>query len=221
MRRETEDRRDRRAGLTEADRRLGVCEQDRFVDDGDLVAVVVTGREAPAAVAEAGVVVRLVHRLPPADEIAERLGHEVDMAGPGVRTSRFPEEAAFGCEPARQREVVEADPWRDAGVTSGSEHGAVVLDGAGVVHTGFGFDARPFDRQPMVGEAEAREQPKVLRVPSGETVAVARDRRSTCPFPVPPVRCRCGALALCRRRAGAPHEIFGPSPHNSTLGSTP
>ena len=54
------------------------------VDDGDFVAVVVAGRKAAAAVRGERVEVRLVHRLPPADEIAERLGHAVDVARPGV-----------------------------------------------------------------------------------------------------------------------------------------
>ena len=87
-RREAEDRRDRRAGLPQADGGFRVGEQDRFVDDGDLVTVIVCGWEAPAAVAEARVVIRLVDGLPSAREIAERLRHEVGVTSPGVRVAR-------------------------------------------------------------------------------------------------------------------------------------
>ena len=77
---------------------------------------------------------RLVDRLPPEHEVAERLADPVDVAGPVVGTGPLVEEAAqVVAEPARQREVVQARPDADAGVARRAQHGRVVLDRVGVV----------------------------------------------------------------------------------------
>ncbi len=87
---------------------------DGLVDKGSFSRVVVAGRPAVTSVGDLAVVVGLVDRLPPEGEIAERLGDEVDVSSPCLGAVALDEEPAIAGEPARQREVVQADPRRHA-----------------------------------------------------------------------------------------------------------
>src|SRR5262249_32902861 len=153
---------------------------------------------ASAPVGRLRVVVRLVDRLPPADEVAEGLGDEVDVPSPRLGPVSLDEEAAAIGEPPRQREVVEADPGHDPGLARRSKDAPVVSDGPRVADPAIGLDSRPLDGQTMVAKAELGEQAEVLGVARGEAVAVAGDGRTPGPLPVPPVRGGRGSLALRR-----------------------
>ena len=165
---------------------------------------------SPSAVGGSGVVVRLVDRLPPGHQVAERVGHEVDVAAPDLGPIGLDEESARRQEPPGEREVVEAHPGRDPRLVGGGQDVAVVPDGGRVVDAGLGLEARPLHRQAVVGQAETGEEGEVLGIAGAEAVAVTRQRCVARPLPVPPVRGGCRPLALRRRRAGPPPESFRP-----------
>ena len=70
--------------LAEANACFGGGQVNRLGHVGEPVRLVPTGRPAPTAVCRTGVVVGLIDRLPPADQVAEGLRDEVDPA-----TERF------------------------------------------------------------------------------------------------------------------------------------
>ena len=142
------------AGLLEPDRRFGESQVHRLVDEGHLLAVVMSRRPTTSAVGGTGVVVGLVDRLPAADQVAERLGHELDVASPCVCAIRFHEESAGFEEPAGKGEMVQRDPGHNAGVSRRREHVAVVAHRRLVVVALLRLDARPLNRQPVMGQAQ-------------------------------------------------------------------
>src|SRR5262249_21378186 len=70
-----------------------------------------------------------------------------------------------------------------------------------------GLDARPLDRQAVVGEPVRGVQREVVGVPVREPVAVTATGHDARPFERVPVGGRRRALGLRRGRAGAPPEI--------------
>ncbi len=166
------------------------------------------GREGAVQPAQRGVGHRLVDGLPPEHEVAEGLRHPVDVTGPVVAAGLVVQEAAEVVgEPAREREVVEAHPHRQAGVVRGLEHRAVVLDGVAVPVAGLGLEAGPLDRQPVVGEAGAGQQREVVAVVGGEPVAVQRCRGPPELLPPGPVGAGRGPLGLGGRGGRPPPEV--------------
>jgi plasmid stability protein len=117
-----EDRRDRCARLSQAHSGFRSRELDCLVDDRDVRTVVGAGRPSASAVGGTRVVVGLVDGLPTASEVAERLGHELDVPRPRACTAARVEEAAFCSEPTGEGEVMQAHPRRDAGVARRREH---------------------------------------------------------------------------------------------------
>jgi hypothetical protein len=222
-----EHRAHRDAGLLQMHGGLGGGQLNPLDGGEPELPVVKPWREARAAVGQPGIDVGLVHRLPAAHEVAERLRHEVDMATPVLGPIDRHGERTLPCEPTRQGEVVQAHPGCDAGVTGGAQHGPVVRHGPGVVHAFLGLEARPLEREPVMGQAQRGEAGEVLCVEPTETVALARFRSAAGALPVPPVRSRRSALALGRRRARSPPEAVGPlhdqprsGPTSTTLSSS-
>ena len=123
------------------------------------------------------VVVRLVDRLPSADQVPERLGDELDVARPPL-TVGSDEEAAARREPSRQREVVERHPRCDACVVGGVKHVPVVRDRALVVDPVVGLQPGPVHRQAVMGQPQLREKREVLGVAAREAVAATGHRRA-------------------------------------------
>src|SRR5262249_41508534 len=191
-------------------------QQDVLRHPRELVPVVAARRQAAAAVRAERIEVRLVHRLPAADEVAERVRDEVDVPAPVLRAVALDQERALRREPAGQGGVVQARPRGRAGVARGGEHRAVVRDGGAIVRTFLGLEPRPFDGQSVVGQAELGQEREVLGVAARETVPIAGERRAARAFPVPPVRRRRRALALRRRRARAPEKAARPAHFGQT-----
>ena len=162
----------------------------------------------------------LVDRLPSEHEIAEGLRTERNVPRPEVGTRMLVDEAALADlgEPARQREVMQADPRLHARRVRGREHLAVVLDRRGVAPAFLGLDARPLDRQPVVRQAVLRVELEVLGIARAEPVAVTRRRHPPRPLHRVPVGRGRGAFGLRRRRTGTPPEAFGES-HHTLVGS--
>ena len=160
----------------------------------------------------------LVHRLPPGDEVPEGLRHPVHVPWPEVAEAPVVEEPAEVVgEPPGQGEVVQAHPEVEAGVATGGEDLAVVLDGSRVVLALPGLEAGPLQRQAVLGEPERPEQREVLPVAAGEAVAVAGGRGPTEPLPARPVAGGCSSLGLGARRTGAPQEPIGQLAHRPML----
>ncbi len=155
---------------------------------GELAGVAVAGRMDPPSEAGQGVERRLVDRLPARHEVAEGLGHPVDVALPVHAGLGFDEAALVLGEPARQREVVQAGPHVDPGVAGGAQHLGVVLDRSAVVVARLGLEPRPLERQPVLGQAVLGEQAEVLGVVGGEAVAVAASAAPGRPPPRPTSR---------------------------------
>ena len=113
--------------------------------------------DAPPVAGE-GVEGRLVDRLPAGDQVAEGLGHPVDVA--------LPEEAGLGVdepafvlgEPPGQREVVQAHPHVDPGVAGRLQHLGVVLDRVGVVAAGLRARGGPTRATAGAGSGRARRR---------------------------------------------------------------
>ena len=155
-------------------------------------AVAVAGRDGAEQVAAEGVEGRLVDRLPAGHQVAEGLGHPVDVAAPEQPALLVVAEAVEVVgEPARQREVVEAHPDRQAGVAPRLEDRAVALDLLLGVVALPRLEPVPVERQPVVGEAVLGVEREVLGVAGGEPVPVTGARR---PARAPPTRTsRCPA----------------------------
>jgi len=209
--RQAEDGGDGEAGFLQADRGFGEGQVHRLVDNGHLLAVVVPGRPAASAVGGPGVVVGLVDRLPTADQVSERLGYEVDVSPPHLCSILLEEESAGVEEPPGKGEVMERDPWHDAGNSRRLEDVAVVLDRPFVVGALVGLEAGPLHRQAVVGQAQGGQVPEVLGVARGEPVPVSGHRNMTGPLPLPPVRGRGCTLALGGGSTRSPPEAFRPT----------
>ena len=209
-RREPEDRCHRCAGLPQPYGGLRCRQLDGFGRLRPFVTVVVPRRPTPTPILGRGVVVRLVDRLPPAHQVAESLGHEIDVARPRVGAVGLDEEAAGVGEPARQREVVQADPRLRRRRLGPLEHVAVVRDRRWSWTPRLGLDPGPLDREAMMRQAERRVESEVIQVSRREPVAVTRRRRPARTLPLDPVGRGCRPLALRRRRRGAPHEPVRP-----------
>ncbi len=184
-----------RLGLGGAQRRTGVL----FV-----VGPVATRGERALAVAEPRHQVGLVDRHPAGHEVADGLGHPVDVPGPheyGLVVEPAP--LVVG-EPPGRGAVQQADPHVDAGVVGGGEDSAEVGDLVVVPPAGVGLEPGPLDGEPVVPDAVLGEQPEVVGVAGAEPVAVAGCGRPTLGLPSRPVRPGRGALALRGRRRGAP-----------------
>ena len=132
-------------------------------------------RRGPQQPSTGGVGHGLVHRLPAVDQVAEGLRHPVHVAGPEVGAGAAVQEPALVlAEPAREGEVVQAGPDRQAGVAPGAQHLPVVLDRRPVVLSGPGLQAGPVQREAVVGAARARRTGRSPR---------RSGCRSRCPFP--------------------------------------
>ena len=83
---------------------------------------------------------------------------------------------------------------------------AVVLDREVVAAPFLGFDARPIDAQPVVGEPVLRVQLEVLGEARAESVAVAARRNPARAFPRVPVGCGAAPSACVADARGAPPE---------------
>ena len=127
---------------------------DRLVDRCHLSRVVVTGWPSPSAIGGSRVVVGLVDRLPPAHQVGERVGDEVDVAAPDLGPVGLHEESAGCQEPAGEREVMQANPGRDPRVAGGGQNGTVMLYGGRVVDTGLGLEPRPLHRQSVMRQPQ-------------------------------------------------------------------
>ena len=179
-----------------------------------LATVAVAGRDGAEQVPADGVEGRLVDRLPPRHQVAEGLAHPVDVAAPEQAPLLVVAEAVEVVgEPAREREVVEAHPDREAGVAAGLEDGAVALDLLlGVVPLPR-LEPVPVERQAVVGQAVLGVEREVLGVAGGEAVPVTGARRPPCLLPRPPVAAGRRALRLRGRGARAPDEPLRPVAH--------
>ena len=173
--------------------------------------VVVAGRPAPAAVGGQRVVVRLVHRLPAARQVTERLGDELDVPGPELRPVRLGQEAARRGEPPRQREVVQANPRLDPGRQRGGQDVAVVRrrppDRAGPAPV---RSAPSRSSQSVVAQPQAGEQPRSPR----RTGWRSRCRRPTAARG-PPVPSPTSPTPATRPRTGS---TDAPVPHLNPSG---
>ena len=98
--------------------------------DAGVVPVVVAAsarREGAVAVAQPGLQIGLVDRHPPGHQVAERVGHPVDVPGPGERGGLVVEPAPLVVgEPARRRAVEQAGPHVDTRLASRCQHAAHV-----------------------------------------------------------------------------------------------
>src|SRR5687767_11591389 len=119
-----------------------------------LLAIVVSGWPAATAVRGTGVVVGLVDRLPSIDEVAEGVSHRVDVSRPVLGPVLLKEKSALGREPCGQREVVQANPRRNAGVARRGQDVAVSRELVLIDMAFVGLDAGPLDGQPVVGQSK-------------------------------------------------------------------
>src|SRR5207244_2416436 len=121
-----------------------------------------------------------------------------DVPGPVVGTGAVVDETAVAelGEPPGKREVVQAHPRRYTGGARRRQHLEHMLDGRRVAPTLLGLDARPLDREAMVGEPVLRVQREVVRKPSREAVAVAARWHRAAALEREPVGCRSRAIGL-------------------------
>ncbi len=179
--------------------RLGVGTKDRLQHRAEVARVSAPGREIAGQEASCGVDHRLVDRLPPVHEVAEGLRHPLDVAQPAQETTGLLEEApSVVGVPARQREVVEADPHRHSCVASCLQHRSVALHLAWVAARLLRLQPGPLQREAMVDEPVLGVELEVLRRATGEAVAVAGSRHPSLALPPGPVGPRCCALSLSR-----------------------
>ena len=150
---------------------------------------------------------RLVDRLPTEDQVAERLGAELDVARPVVRAGPLVDEAALADSVNQPGSVKWCRQTQGAmpALAGRAQHLAVVLDRRGVAAPLLGLDARPLDREAVVGEPVLR---RTARSPRRSGCRSRCRRRTAAPGrPAPsaqPVRRRRRALGLRRRRAACP-----------------
>jgi hypothetical protein len=88
-----------------------------------------------------------------------------------------------------------------------------VLDRVVVARAFARFDARPLDRQPVIGQAVFGVQREVFRVAHREPVAVTGTGDDSSFLEREPVARGRRALRLRRRRTGAPQEVVRKGGH--------
>ena len=202
----------RGAGTPELAPGVALCEEDAAVRSS--IWSKLRRRRQHAELVARRVAERLVDRLPPEDEVAERLRAEGDVARPVIGAGVVVAErtvADLG-EPPREGEVVQTDPGCDPGVTRGGEHRAVVLDRgrrpAGPLRARCGPTRSTGDG----GEAVFGVEGEVVGVARAEPVAVAAARIRAALLPGIPVGRRRRALGTgsttrrcpTRSRRGSP-----------------
>ncbi len=116
------------------------------------------------------------------------------------------EKTAARGEPARVREVEEVHPGRHTRGARGVADRAVAVERRLVETAALGLDATPLDREPVVAEAEARDELQVRFGALPEAVAGIR-RHATGARGVHPVVRDVAALGLERRGRDAPREL--------------